>query len=523
MRKVLLRARDRFGRDQRGNVAVLFAFSAVPVIALLGGSVDLARHSRYKTQILNAMDAAAVALVRQGAKNDAEADRFVNDHIAVTVPALARSAGKNGDSRKQGGAGDPMLHLAGFDAVAVPGGYRVQSSGYIETAFMPVVGIRRLPLDLEAEVRRSGGNYEIALALDNTGSMARFGRIEALRESAGNLVDNLYKEPGAEDRVKMALVPFVTAVNIKSTNPDAFDPAWIEPTGNPQTFGFNFSEPVNRLDLFAGMGVAWKGCVEAREREDEEDTDPTGAATKWVPYLWPDEPDNGRYGNSYLRDGRGGGDLERLRDVAKYSAQRAPDTTSSGPNAACPRGIVELTTDKDRMHDEIDLMKPHNTFGGNSSGTNVAQGLLWAWRVLSPEAPFHQGAPYSDGDTTKVLVLLSDGRNQIVPNSRATRSDYTSYGYLAAGRLGSRSDYLQAERAVDAKVERVCRRIKDKDIRVYTILFQVDFDSTQDLFRECASKDDNGKPLYYYVPDSGALETAFQSIGRDLTSIHIAR
>src|SRR3712207_544021 len=80
MRTLLSRAWKRFDSDQAGNAAVLFAFTAVPMIALLGGAVDVTRHVRYKTQIQNAMDSAAVALVRRGAKNDADADRFVNDY-----------------------------------------------------------------------------------------------------------------------------------------------------------------------------------------------------------------------------------------------------------------------------------------------------------------------------------------------------------------------------------------------------------------------------------------------------------
>jgi hypothetical protein len=121
-----------------------------------------------------------------------------------------------------------------------------------------------------------------------------------------------------------------------------------------------------------------------------------------------------------------------------------------------------------------------------------------------------------------VLVLLSDGRNQVVPNNDDTRSDYTSYGYLAAGRMNSTTDFRTAEKFVDSKVSDICEKVKDSGIRVYTILFQVDFESTQDLFRDCASKDDDGNPLYYYVPDADALAKAFEAIGEDVTTLHIA-
>jgi len=518
MWKVLFRARNRFARDQRGNVAILFAFSAIPLVGLLGGAVDVTRHHRYKADLLNAMDATAIALVRSNPASEAEADEFVNRHIAPMLP---------------GGGDDPTLHMNAFDAIEVEGGYRVVSNGYMDTAFMQVVGISQMLLDLETEVRMSGGKYEVALALDNTGSMRNFGRIEALRDAAEQLVDDLYKEEGTEDRVKMALVPFVTAVNVGFS--DGFDRAnFIDPIGADPVFQTNFSDPtVGRIELFNRMRTQWAGCVEARLEDDEDgDSLPDSQASRWVPYLWPDEPgdknkQNLGFANSYLTDSGTGSDSNRLRDIAKYTVNTAPANTSNlGPNAACPGKVIPLTNDADLMKQEIRKMKPHNQFGNNNSGTNVAQGLVWGWRALSPDTPFagHEGVEYNDTETTKVLVLLSDGRNQIVPNDEVTQSDYTSFGYLADGRLGTTDDYLAAERDVDAKVSRVCEAAKEAGIRVYTILFQVDFEETQNLFRDCASVDeDTNTPLYHYVPDAGALETAFQEIGKDLSTLRIAR
>src|SRR4051794_11604013 len=234
MLKIRFRAREGFDRDQRGNVAILFAFAAVPLIGLLGGAVDVTRHQRYKTEILDAMDAGAIALARHGAKNDAEAGAFVNKYIATMMPH------------------NRLLHMKRFTAVKLAGGFQVVSDGYMDTAFMAVVGIRQISLDLTSEVMTSGGKYEIALALDNTGSMAEHNKIGALRDAANHLADVLYSEDGAADRVKMALIPFTTTVNIRG---DAFKPEWLDPSG----LGLgthrldSYDRAVSRLDIFAAL------------------------------------------------------------------------------------------------------------------------------------------------------------------------------------------------------------------------------------------------------------------------------
>ncbi len=523
MWKVLARARNRFASDQRGNVGILFGFAAIPVIGLLGGAVDVARHNRYETTLLNAMDSAAFALVRRGtnddsatrarprgvASKDAEADAFVNNFIPGLVPWTKT---------------DTMLHLARFDAIEIKDGWRVVAKGDMETAFLPVVGVRTMPLDLMAEVQMSGGKYEIALALDNTGSMEERGKIVDLREAANHLVDILYEEDGAEDRVKMALVPFTTTVNIRG---EAFDPAWLDPTGEglgEHRFD-SFDREVDRLDIFDALGgrrrgadglpTAWKGCVEARLGElDVDDTAPgDDPGTRWTPYLSPDGADEGSgpayaRGNSYLADQTGGSALDRLRNVDKYfrPIRLASFNEARGPNQACRGPIVELTNDEDRMRAAIKAMSP----GGN---THINQGLVWGWRVLSPGEPFSQGVAYDDAETQKALVLLSDGVNTV--------GGYTSYGYVADGRLGSGD--RRAKRQLDANVTRICEQVKARNIRLYMILFQENDRETQRIFEDCATVSADGDSLYYYAPDGEALKAAFDTIGNDLTSIRVSR
>lgn len=510
MWKVLFRARDRFVKDQRGNVAILFAFSAVPVIGLLGGAVDVTRHHRYKTEILNAMDATAIALVRQDTQNDADADAFVNKYIAPMLP---------------GRGGDRMLHMDAFNAIKIEGGYRIVSDGYMDTAFLPVVGIGEMALDLSTEVMTSGGKYEIALALDNTGSMAERNKIGALRRAANHLTDLLYEDDGAEDRVKMALIPFTTTVNIRG---EAFKPEWLDPSGlGLGTHRFDsYDRAVSRLDIFDALGggkkgpdglpAAWKGCVEARAGDYDVDDTVPGAdpATRWTPFLSPDGADSGSgpsyaRSNSYLRDAGGRTALARMRNVDKYFT---PDIQGRfdeerGPNQSCRGPIVELNNDQDRMRRAINAMQP----GGY---THIPQGLVWGWRVLSHDEPFDQGAEYDDVTTQKALVLLSDGKNTV------TDSDYTSYGYLADARLGPSAS--ASKRKLDENVTTICEQVKAKGIRLYMVLLEENDPATKQIFEDCASRVD-GKPLYYEVPDASTLTQVFGSIGTDLNNIRISR
>jgi hypothetical protein len=168
------------------------------------------------------------------------------------------------------------------------------------------------------------------------------------------------------------------------------------------------------------------------------------------------------------------------------------------------------------MKDAIEAMKPHP-----GSGTNIAEGLAWGWRVLSPGAPFTEGVDYSDKDTVKALVLLSDGKNEIA-------GDYTGWGHLADGRLGETvpAAVAQANRNVESLCESI-RGVEDEDgngrIRLYMILLQVNDTETQRIFEDCASVNEDGETLYYFAPDGDSLKQIFADIGEDLTSVRVAR
>ena len=51
----------RFRKDNRGSIAVQFAVALLPILAIVGASVDFSRASRFRTGLQAAMDSAVLA------------------------------------------------------------------------------------------------------------------------------------------------------------------------------------------------------------------------------------------------------------------------------------------------------------------------------------------------------------------------------------------------------------------------------------------------------------------------------
>jgi hypothetical protein len=112
-------------------------------------------------------------------------------------------------------------------------------------------------------------------------------------------------------------------------------------------------------------------------------------------------------------------------------------------------------------------------------------------------------------------VAVSGGQSGLV---RGARSDSSSYGYLAANRLGA-TTRAGAIAAVNEKVKTLCQKIKDKKIRLYTITFELNSATSQAMFRDCATKPE----LYYNSPSTSELKGIFQSIAHDLGTLRFSR
>ena len=494
-----------FGRDQRGNLAMIFALSLLPLTAAAGAAVDLNRAFIVQQRLERALAAAGLAVGSTPAASEAE------------MLATAQSFFDANYNDKETGVPGSLLLTPGDGSVTLA------ATAELPTTIMSVVGFDKLTVGSEIKVVRETKSLEIAMVLDNTGSMAWNGKIGALRTASEDLVSILFGDQDTPDLLRMSLVPFVTAVNIKAG--EGFDMNWMDVNGNSTYHGENFRSkfgPTNHFELFDGIkNTTWKGCVEMRpEPYDTLDTAPTNANpdTLFVPYFWPDEPDTEDDAhNDYADDRISGGKKKRQRNGSKYinynvSVDETPSSTK-GPNKSCARPLVPLTNSKATLVSEVRAMEPWY-----NSGTNIAEGLAWGWRVLSPGAPFTEGKSFSDPDVQKAIILLTDGNNEIVSQDTFNKSDYTSFGYIANKRLGTDS-ISTARGKVDQKVAEMCERIKGEGVRIYTITFQLNSPTLAEVFRACATEPE----LYFNSPSNAELRETFQAIAYDLSNLRLAK
>ena len=90
--------------------------------------------------------------------------------------------------------------------------------------------------------------------------------------------------------------------------------------------------------------------------------------------------------------------------MCKYDGVSPP--AGLGPNYGCTTApLLELTNYKE------DVVVGASTRWSPTASTNIGEGLMWGWRVLSPGAPFAQGRPSNDPHNQKVIVLMTDGEN----------------------------------------------------------------------------------------------------------------
>jgi hypothetical protein len=394
-------------------------------------------------------------------------------------------------------------------------------------------------------IAAKGTGYEIALALDITGSMLSSSgsgstKEAALQTAANDMLDVVYGSADTASNLSVSVVPFRGSVNMGSTHS-----AWANSNGT-------------------WSAQAWRGCVEARTGGYDVTEDNPGTA-KFNQLFWASTyntvlntdttsnktdyyyGDNDWYSGNVTDTGTGG-------VAPKWSG------LPIGPNLGCStNAVLPLTASKATVKSSI-----NGLVAASGGSTVVSQGLQWAWFTLSPVWQAYWGLgnnstglarplAYNTIANQKIVILMTDGNNEwdgnqqtsanlscksytVVPECKQADGYYNSYGRLSANRLGismpassttpagnssaSNTASSRAADAMDTRSLQICTTMKNAGIIIFTIAFQAASGSDAEaLLKNCASDTSN----YYNTTTGSDIDAAFTSIGQQIIALKITQ
>ncbi len=433
---------SRFRRDRRGNISVMFSLALLPMIGFIGAAVDYSRAAMVRSRLQGAIDATALKLTRDGSTlSNADITTMANRFFLAVLDTTDLVSA-------------PTLTVSRSST-----GVQLSAAASINTSFMKAVGFDTLDVGIGATSVFDNSKIELALVLDNTGSMAQSGKMTALKDALTNSKTGVLTQIKAMDptgtRVKVAIVPFDTQVNVGSgyqtkVNGKYTYPNWLGFSDLP---GFAPKTDPKGMAV-ADVNSSWAGCISDRAEPYNTDLYPPAISIQ----------------------------------NTRYPAWQC-DTIDSYTKKPVLGKIQPLTNDQTALTNAVNAMTP-------SGNTNVAIGFHWGLRMLeNGTTPLGLGVTFGTPDVKKYIVLLTDGDN--------TQDRYTT-----------------SQNQIDSRTQSVCNTIKATgNVTVFTVRV---IEGNAALLQACASTPTASIPqTYFEVKSSSGISDALNTILKQITGIRL--
>ncbi len=444
----------RILKNCSGNIAVTTAVMLATLGVTAGVAIDYISVQKNKSAMQNSLDA---AILNVGKTYRDMTEEEIKNEITQFLEANLSDI--------------QLSQLQDLEIVLTPDKSRlsVLTKAKHPATLTRIAGFQEFDYLNEASINSSKQQaLELVLVLDTTGSMGNSNKMTDLKTVSNNLINDLFPD-GSTDPLKLAIVPFATYANVgvqyhnadwlnteplgtvpsTPTNledtspvypnyPVAFDPDTV--VNVPSGSGYFVGQPATTT-----LGDEWRGCVGSRE--------------------------------GGLNVGDSG-----------YTGSKVEVVLNTNH---CPSPIQPLTDNRQTLLDAVAALVPNGA-------TYIPAGLVWGHRVVSENAPFTGGVPYSDvdeGKAKKVIVLMTDGKN--------TRSKTPNHHVHEVNTNNSEADSVTLQ---------ACDAIKDDKISLYTISFGTSVPvPTIDMLRACATSFDN----YYSAEGAQQLSNVFEAIVKE--------
>ena len=363
-----LLARGRaFLRAEKGNVAMIFALTLVPMTIAAGTGVDFSRAMIVRSRLSTALDAAGLAVGASSGFSQSQIQALAQNYFDANY-TLDSSYGSR-----------PTVTVVKDSNSAT-----LSANMTMPTVLMGVAGIKTLDVGFSSQVVWGQTKLWVALVLDNTGSMDESDstgttKMSALKTASHSLLDMLQNASANPGDVKVSIVPFNRDVNIGSSY---YSAAWLDWT--------KWDAANGKQDCgYGGGNGGWTGRAYGYFQNGNYSN--SGQGCTWTP------SDHTTWNGCIM---------DRTQDY---------DTTNTTPDPAipatlfptdqyssCPVQLMGLSYDWTALSNKIDAMY-------SKGMTNQTIGFVWGWQTLTDGDPMNAGTMPSD--TQRVIILLSDGLN----------------------------------------------------------------------------------------------------------------
>lgn len=466
-----------FGKERAGSFGILMAMVLAVITLSVGFAVNLAQLYNVRSSLRQALDAAVTSTAR---------DITIGKIEAKDAQAwVERFLKANGDPTFM--SGDKLV----LDRLLIDKAKStIEVAGHVDVdIYFPLFGLsnQRRVTNVSAAVY-ADKKIEVAMMLDVTGSMAKKGnkdKIGDLKTAAKNAVEAMLKYQDTKNpRVRVALVPYASGVNVDGLAANVYaeqsGKSDLPPTAEDAVVGGKRGSPLPKFgDYVAAVTKAFPNNDKcATERKDKD-----GKAD-----FTDDGPDTVRLNKS----------------GKKYYAlvNRDNNLTGEGMNKCPDAKVIPLTADQDALLDSIGKFQA-------SGYTAGAIAIQWTYYMLSPKwrdaiktASLGNGpADHDELKISKVAILMTDGQFN------------TAFAGVSSNFNGQDSKTRQS-------AEAICKNMKNDDIEIFTIGFDLDNkdmskderDAAKGVLKNCATADSSAIKHYYEASTGEDLNNALQEI-----------
>jgi Flp pilus assembly protein TadG len=263
----------RFWNDREGSILPIFAIAVIPLIGFVGVAVDFIRAGSARAEMQAALDGTALMLSKDAPKlNSTDLQKRATEYFNSLFSRPEAS----------GITVTPTYSVSNSTYTL-----KVAATGSVDGTFARVLGVQTLSIGGSSEVTWGIKRLELALALDNTGSMSSNNKMTELKKAAKELLDTLYKAAKSSGDIKVAVIPFATDVNVGTNNVGASWLDWSEwddENGHDQATttcdgkGGKKKKCTTSTSWVPDSHTTWNGCVMDRNHpNDVQDSSPASS------------------------------------------------------------------------------------------------------------------------------------------------------------------------------------------------------------------------------------------------------